>query len=217
MMASDTFHNSAHPSGDKGAGATQEDFRDPVCGMVVNPATAPATAVHEGRPYYFCSPSCLRQFQADPGRYVAEAGHAQEQQGPAEAAAAVTDPVCGMTLDPAHAAGSAEHSGRTYYFCSTHCLDRFRTDPARYATPPTPSPAPAPPPSGQTYICPMHPELRQQGPGTCPKCGMALEPVEAAAGTKIEYTCPMHPEVVSDHPGTCPKCGMALEPRTVTA
>jgi len=65
----------------------------------------------------------------------------------------------------------------------------------------------------------MHPEIQQQGPGHCPKCGMALEPmgVPAAAtkAAKTEYTCPMHPEVVQDHPGNCPKCGMALEPVTV--
>ncbi|MHB1381925.1 MAG: copper-transporting P-type ATPase [Thermoleophilia bacterium] len=62
----------------------------------------------------------------------------------------------------------------------------------------------------------MHPEVRQDHPGNCPKCGMALEPVAPpAAATKTEYTCPMHPEVRQDHPGNCPKCGMALEPVTV--
>ena len=62
----------------------------------------------------------------------------------------------------------------------------------------------------------MDPEVRQQGAGACPKCGMALEPLDiAAALAKTEYTCPMHPEIVSDRPGSCPKCGMALEPRTV--
>src|SRR5258706_10181296 len=67
------------------------------------------------------------------------------------------------------------------------------------------------------YTCPMDPEVRQEGPGDCPKCGMALEPVIAAApATKTEYTCPMHPEIVRDEPGSCPICGMALEPRTVT-
>jgi Cu+-exporting ATPase len=66
------------------------------------------------------------------------------------------------------------------------------------------------------YTCPMHPEVRQQGPGSCPKCGMALEPVTVEAPqTKVEYTCPMHPEIVRDRPGFCPICGMALEPRTV--
>jgi Cu+-exporting ATPase len=62
----------------------------------------------------------------------------------------------------------------------------------------------------------MHPEVRQDRPGDCPKCGMALEPREpVAAEAKVEWTCPMHPEVVRDAPGDCPKCGMALEPRTV--
>jgi Cu+-exporting ATPase len=63
----------------------------------------------------------------------------------------------------------------------------------------------------------MHPEVRQQGPGSCPKCGMALERESPVSDERVEYTCPMHPEVVSDKPGNCPKCGMALEPRTVTA
>ncbi len=68
------------------------------------------------------------------------------------------------------------------------------------------------------HTCPMHPEVRQEGPGSCPKCGMALEPVAPSApAALIEYTCPMHPEIVRDRPGACPKCGMALEPRTVTA
>jgi Cu+-exporting ATPase len=62
----------------------------------------------------------------------------------------------------------------------------------------------------------MDPEVRQKGPGACPKCGMALEPVDAAPATKTEWTCPMHPEIVRDEPGSCPICGMALEPRTVT-
>src|SRR5213593_4863654 len=64
------------------------------------------------------------------------------------------------------------------------------------------------------YTCPMHPEVRQRGPGNCPKCGMALEPV-VASGPKVEWTCPMHPQIVRDRPGSCPICGMALEPRTV--
>ncbi len=69
----------------------------------------------------------------------------------------------------------------------------------------------------QVYTCPMHPEVRQNGPGTCPKCGMALEPVEVTpTTTKTEWTCPMHPEIVRDAPGNCPICGMALEPRTVS-
>jgi Cu+-exporting ATPase len=74
-------------------------------------------------------------------------------------------------------------------------------------------------PSGAPeYTCPMHSEVRQPGPGICPKCGMGLEPVAVARpAAKIEYTCPMHPEIVRDQPGTCPICGMALELRTVSA
>src|SRR2546425_5151767 len=67
----------------------------------------------------------------------------------------------------------------------------------------------------QTYTCPMHAEVRQRGPGNCPKCGMALEPVLESA-PRTEWTCPMHPQIVRDAPGSCPICGMALEPRTVS-
>jgi Cu+-exporting ATPase len=125
------------------------------------------------------------------------------------------DPVCGMTVDPATAAGHTDYQGRTYYFCNPHCLHRFQADPARYVGGPSAS-APAPPPAGTAYTCPMDPEVRQDHPGACPKCGMALEPESAAPTTKVEYTCPMHPQIVRDQPGSCPICGMALEPRTVS-
>lgn len=70
---------------------------------------------------------------------------------------------------------------------------------------------------GVEYTCPMDPEIRQKGPGACPKCGMALEPLTLEALPKrTEYTCPMHPEVIRSEPGACPICGMALEPREVT-
>src|SRR4029453_4707068 len=65
------------------------------------------------------------------------------------------------------------------------------------------------------YTCPMHPEIRQPGPGSCPKCGMALEPLTPKAAPAAEWTCPMHPEIIRSAPGTCPICGMALEPRTL--
>ncbi len=68
-----------------------------------------------------------------------------------------------------------------------------------------------------TYTCPMHPEVRQGGPGACPKCGMALEPLAVAApAPRTEFVCPMHPQIVRREPGTCPICGMALEPRVVS-
>ena len=148
-------------------------------------------------------------------------------------AAKVIDPICDMQVDPANAAGKHDHAGRTYYFCSVHCQKLFSSDPVKYLTaaearskepvPPAQDhhqhhqPATAAPASGADYTCPMDPEVRQSGPGACPKCGMALEPLDIAAGlTKTEYTCPMHPEIVRDAPGSCPICGMALEARTVT-
>ena len=125
------------------------------------------------------------------------------------------DPVCGMTVDPAHAAGTSEYHGRTIYFCNPHCKAKFDANPEEYLGGRKPEQMPAP--EGTTYVCPMDPEVRQDHPGACPKCGMALEPeLVSAPATKTEWTCPMHPEIVRDEPGSCPICGMALEPRTVT-
>ena len=86
------------------------------------------------------------------------------------------DPVCGMMVDPAHAAGSHVFEGVTYWFCSTHCVAKFQADPNKYLHPQA---APEAMPAGK-YTCPMHPEIVQDGFGTCPKCGMALEPMEAS-------------------------------------
>jgi Cu+-exporting ATPase len=91
------------------------------------------------------------------------------------------DPVCGMKVDPHTAKHRAEHGGRTYYFCSASCREKFLADPAHYLTK-NKAPA-AEVPAGTIYTCPMHPEIRQVGPGSCPICGMALEPVLAAAET----------------------------------
>src|SRR6185437_12179405 len=94
------------------------------------------------------------------------------------------DPVCGMTVDPEHAAGSFEYQGKTYYFCSTHCLHRFRENPEAFLNKPavqpigiTRQPPEAPAKAGQKYTCPMHPEIIRYAPGSCPICGMALEPL----------------------------------------
>lgn len=124
-----------------------------------------------------------------------------------------TDPVCGMTVDEKSAAGRTEYRGKNYYFCSETCLHRFQAAPQDYAHPPTLTAVP-----GAVYTCPMHPEVRQSAPGSCPKCGMALEPLvpSATKTAPAEYVCPMHPEVVRSEPGTCPICGMVLEPRTAT-
>ena len=103
-------------------------------------------------------------------------------------------------------------SGQTYYFCSQSCLDQFRSTPDAFLAERPAGPI-APADMEREYTCPMDPEVRQKGPGACPKCGMALEPVTVAPVTKTEWTCPMHPEIVRDAPGPCPICGMALEPR----
>ena len=104
-----------------------------------------------------------------------------------------TDLVCGMTVDEARAAATAEHAGRRFYFCSMRCHDRFVADPAAFLTPPAatsccghPAERPAvathaPVDPGALYTCPMHPEVQQRGPGDCPICGMALEPMEITA------------------------------------
>ena len=127
----------------------------------------------------------------------------------------MTDPVCGMQVEPAKAAGTSDYRGQTYAFCSKGCKAKFDANPDAFVHPvATAVPAPA---DTREYTCPMHPEIRQKGPGPCPKCGMALEPVSVAPPTKREWTCPMHPEVVRDAPGACPICGMALEPRVATA
>ncbi|MDX1606869.1 MAG: heavy metal-binding domain-containing protein, partial [Candidatus Competibacterales bacterium] len=118
-----------------------------------------------------------------------------------------------MTVDPSSAV-SAEHAGEKYYFCRPGCRDKFLADPQRYFDYERPASNDQGP---GLYICPMCEGVEQQGPGTCPKCGMALErAAPAAPQTRTQYTCPMHPEIVRDEPGSCPICGMALEPVTVT-
>jgi P-type Cu+ transporter len=91
------------------------------------------------------------------------------------------DPVCGMTVNPATAKYRAEYEGHTYYFCSAGCQAKFTADPAKYLTPSAPSAKPAA--AGVIYTCPMHPQIRQIGPGSCPICGMALEPADATEET----------------------------------
>ena len=105
-------------------------------------------------------------------------------EGAGDADFLVKDPVCGMDVDPQQAAGHTEHQGRTYYFCSTHCQSKFEADPDQYLQPAAERPAAAPT-EGEVveYTCPMHPEVRQPGPGACPICGMALEPVTVTADT----------------------------------
>src|ERR1700678_3284954 len=146
------------------------------------------------------------------------------------------DPVCGMTVDPSRAAAQSARDGKIFHFCCQGCAAKFAAAPEKYLDAPAPSAHRndfVVPPAGidsskavsiteprskqkigPEYICPMDPEVRQDHPGACPKCGMALEssvPVQPAS--RIEYTCPMHPEIIRPVPGSCPICGMALEPR----
>ena len=187
---------------------------DPVCGMSVDPAAAEHSHSHAGTTYYFCCAGCRAKFEADPDRYLPKTA---------------TDPVCGMSVDPAAAEHSHSHAGTTYYFCCAGCREKFEADPNRYlAAAASPDPGsshgaapgadlPAEAAAETWFSCPMCPEVRQLGPGACPKCGMALDAEIGTLAPTVEYTCPMHPEVVRDGPGSCPECGMALEPRTVVA
>jgi Cu+-exporting ATPase len=138
------------------------------------------------------------------------------------------DPVCGMTVEKSTAQYTLDHAGARHYFCSRSCRDKFAANPTVFLAGPSgeksccghgaENASAASADAYGAHICPMHPEVRQRGPGSCPKCGMALEPETPLAGVeRVEYTCPMHPEIVRPQPGTCPICGMALEPRTIAA
>ena len=107
------------------------------------------------------------------------------------------DPVCGMNVDPARAATTHAHAGKTYYFCCRGCQEKFRADPAKYLMPKT-LVGIAPAQSGPIQIAPAHAAI-------------------PATKTGVKYTCPMHPQIVQIGPGVCPICGMALEPMEITA
>jgi Cu+-exporting ATPase len=173
---------------------------DPVCGMTVEPEKAAAKEEYNELTWYFCSEHCHKKFHDSPAQYAIE----QKEK----------DPVCGMDVS-ADSEHRHEYEGKTYHFCSAGCLTKFAADAEAYLNKDDSIAEPVD--DNATYTCPMHPEIEQQGPGTCPKCGMALEIMGIpVATTKTEYTCPMHPEIVQNEPGNCPKCGMALEERTVT-
>jgi len=148
-----------------------------------------------------------------------------------------------MTVDPDRAAAQSVYNGKTFYFCCQNCAAKFAAAPEKYlaaASSAATSSSPVQPigiksvkdgssaARSQTvqpkqreaanYICPMDPEVSQDHPGACPKCGMALEPaIPTQLATRVEYTCPMHPQIILPVPGSCPICGMALEPRDAIA
>ncbi|WP_410052042.1 heavy metal translocating P-type ATPase [Bradyrhizobium sp. SZCCHNRI3016] len=156
---------------------------DPVCGMSVDPATSTHRFEHQGQTFHFCSAGCRTKFAADPAKYLAAAvapaatgsccggrDHHAHQHGET---AKVIDPVCGMSVDPATSKHRFDHQGHTFHFCSAGCRTKFAAEPDKYLGEREPPPEM---PAGTIYTCPMHPEIRQVGPGTCPICGMALEP-----------------------------------------
>jgi Cu+-exporting ATPase len=133
------------------------------------------------------------------------------------------DPVCGMQVSK-ESEWIHRFEDVDYHFCSENCEKKFIAHPSQYTNKNedachhdhVASDVPQSGSKDAIYICPMHLEVRQVGPGACPKCGMALEPETPTLASKVQYTCPMHPEIVRDEPGDCPKCGMALEPMTVS-
>ena len=149
--------------------STVQIIRDPVCGMTVDSEAGKPSAEHDGHTYHFCSDSCRAKFVDDPEGYRT-----------------ARDPVCGMTVERASAQHMARHQGQRHYFCSAGCQSKFEADPEQFLSD---QPAPEPMPEGTQYTCPMHPEILQDHPGDCPKCGMALEPMTPSAdsGPNPEY------------------------------
>ncbi len=163
--------------------------RDPVCGMAVDPARAAAQAGHGGKTYYFCCAGCAGKFRAAPEEYLsAKVSHAMPRDSGLVQFSRAGAPAASPALAGAHE--------------NLQSSEGLAAKPA----------------ATNAYVCPMDPEVREDYPGACPKCGMALEPsLPPAPTTRVEYTCPMHPQIVRPGPGSCPICGMALEPRTVIA
>ena len=171
---------------------------DAVCGMTVDPATAAHKYEYEGNNFYFCCRPCLEKFRAEPHKYAQPPGSrglalVTLPGAPTVPQSFQSSPVKHPAVSSKGRGGGATEVGHDKSWLGPQSSTR------------------------RIYICPMDPDVRQAGPGACPKCGMALEPETPIAATKIEYTCPMHPEIVRPGPGSCPICGMALEPRTVTA
>jgi len=135
--------------------------RDPVCGMTVDPEAGKPSHEHGGHSYHFCNPRCRDKFAAEPGAYLT-----------------ATDPVCAMSVDRATARHLAKHAGERFYFCSAGCREKFEAAPESFLGD---RPTPEPMPEGALYTCPMDPEIVRQGPGDCPICGMALEPMAPTA------------------------------------
>jgi len=180
--------------------------RDPVCGMTVDPARAAAKADHAGQSYYFCCAKCAEKFRIDPEKYLRAKSPEPMHAAPPSAAFVQLG-----GIKPASQTGLVTLAPSPTIPAAVLIPHSQAHDAKAHPS----APAKASAASATYYICPMCPEVRQDHPAACPKCGMALEPeVPAAPATRTEYTCPMHPEIVRSEPGSCPICGMALEPRT---
>ena len=188
------------PTEDAGSATQTREYTDPVCGMKVA-ANPERSARHLGVTYYFCSMSCVAKFNDDPGKYVqkkqisimAPAQSAPQQtatMAPMSCCATMPDavsgdkpyldPVCGMKVAASDNL-RAEYQGTTYYFCCQSCVTKFKADPQTWLDKSRAPKSTKPVAKDALYTCPMDPEIVQVGPGTCPICGMALEPMEASA------------------------------------
>ncbi|MEE2951688.1 MAG: heavy metal translocating P-type ATPase [Pseudomonadota bacterium] len=168
--ANHTDHGHGHDasggccSGDDRPQKTHPFHRDPVCGMTVDPAKGKPTRQFEGRTVHFCSEGCATKFKKEPERFLT-----------------AKDPVCGMSVERIDAKHMSKHEGERFFFCSARCQERFEAEPNTFLGD---RPAPEPAPAGTQYTCPMHPEIVQDHPGDCPKCGMALEPMGVPTGAE---------------------------------
>jgi len=166
MSTHDHNHHTHKADGSCGASHAKAPsatvVRDPVCGMTVDPQAGKPRIEHEGHTYHFCSASCRDKFVKAPHEFVT-----------------AIDPVCGMSVERATVANFIRHEGKGFYFCSPGCKGKFEAEPAKYLGD---RPAPVPMPKGTQYTCPMHPEIVRDKPGSCPICGMALEPMGVPTG-----------------------------------
>jgi Cu+-exporting ATPase len=141
--------------------------------MRIDPKTAAETVDRAGERFYFCHPRCAQTFREQrEGAPVPRRGIPVRAVPPTESPALVTDPVCGMKIDPRTAAESVERNGERFYFCHPSCARKFREQGS-----PT---APSTPPEANRWTCPMHPEIVRDRAGSCPLCGMALEPARVS-------------------------------------
>jgi Cu+-exporting ATPase len=164
--------------------------KDPICGMTVDEATA-SRAEREGKTFYFCSEHCRQKFLAQSPSVTPKADETQGGR-------------CGgdRKKEAPHAEDKHYHHGEREHAGSNHHDGDHEGRPSVNAK----------------YFCPMEPEVVSDKPGSCPKCGMALERNPARKPQKnVVYTCPMHPQIEQDRPGNCPICGMALELKTASA